>query len=86
MNPDKTDPTIFKIDGGFTGDNPTTGYDFSALETNSAQTLQMVVTAIPLTQQACNTLLKVNPTSTARSALSTGMAEGRARMRRCCSR
>ena len=61
VSPGQTDPTIFKIDGGFTGDNPTTGYDFSALETNSAQTLQMVVTAIPLTQQACNALLKVNP-------------------------
>jgi hypothetical protein len=61
VSPGQTDPTTYKIDGGFTGDNPTTGYDFSALETNSAQTLQMVVTAIPLTQQACNALLRVNP-------------------------
>jgi Bacterial lectin len=61
VKPGQTDPTTYKIDGGFTGDNPTTGYDFSALETNSAQTLQMVVTAIPLTQPACNALLKVNP-------------------------
>jgi Bacterial lectin len=61
VSPGQTDPTTFKIDGGFTGDNPTTGYDFTALETNSTQTLQMVVTAIPVTQQACNALLKANP-------------------------
>ena len=51
-----TTPTTFDVNGGF---NPTTpaGYNFSAQQTTTNQNLQMVVTTIPLTQQACNTLV-----------------------------
>ena len=52
-------PTTFNVNGGF---NPTTpaGYNFSAQQTTTNQNLQMVVTTIPLTQQACNTLVHKN--------------------------
>jgi hypothetical protein len=50
--------TTFKINGGFVEGSATSGYDFSAQETTSNQTLQMVVTAIPVNQQSCNTLVQ----------------------------
>jgi hypothetical protein len=56
--PNQTTPTTFKINGGFVEGSPTSGYDFSAQETTTSQTLQMVVTTIPLTQDACNTLVR----------------------------
>ena len=52
--------TTFPINGGFVEGSPTSGYDFSAQETTTNQQLQMVVTAIPVSQQACNTLVQTN--------------------------
>ncbi len=61
ITPGQTSPTVFKINGGFVEGSPTTGYDFTAQQTDTAQTLKMVVSAIPVSQQACNALVEKNP-------------------------
>ncbi len=64
VSPTQTTPTTFNIDGGFSAGSPTTGYDFTAQEqstTTNPVTLQMVVTAIPISQTACNALVNKNP-------------------------
>ena len=56
--PGQAQPTTFNIGGGFTAGSSTSGYNFSAQETTSNQQLQMVVTAIPISQAACNSLVQ----------------------------
>ncbi len=58
--PGQTTPTVFNINGGFVEGSPTTGYTFTAQETGTSQQLQMVVTAIPVSQQACTALVQAN--------------------------
>ncbi len=58
VSPGQATPTTFNIDGGFDENNQNSGYNFSAQETNSNQQLQMEVTAIPMTQAACNKLVQ----------------------------
>jgi Legume lectin domain len=60
ITPGQTSPTTFKINGGFVEGSPTTGYDFTAQQTDTSQQLKMVVTVIPVTQQACNALVQKN--------------------------
>ncbi len=52
--------TTFNFGGGFQAGSSTSGYDFTAEETDTTQTVQMQVTGIPMTQQACNTLVHGN--------------------------
>ena len=59
VGPQQTSPTTFNFNGGFTEGSSTSGYNFSAQQ-SSNQTLQMVVTAIPISQAACNALVQVN--------------------------
>lgn len=61
VTPGQTAPTDFPFNGGFSEGSPTTGYDFNVLQTTSNQTLQMVVTAIPISQTACNALVNKSP-------------------------
>jgi hypothetical protein len=56
----QTTPTVFNINGGFVEGSPTSGYTFTAQETDTSQQLQMVVTAIPVSQQACTALVQAN--------------------------
>jgi hypothetical protein len=58
--PGQTTPTVFNINGGFVEGSPTSGYTFTAQETDTTQQLQMVVTAIPVSQQACDALVQAN--------------------------
>jgi hypothetical protein len=58
--PGQTTPTAFNINGGFVEGSPTSGYTFTAQETDTTQQLQMVVTAIPVSQTACNALVQAN--------------------------
>ena len=60
----QTSPTTFNINGGFVAGSPTTGYAFTAQETTTSQNLQMVVTAIPISQKACNALAQANKSFT----------------------
>jgi hypothetical protein len=60
VTPGQTSPTVFNINGGFVEGSPTSGYTFTAQETDTTQQLQMVVTAIPVSQQACNALVQAN--------------------------
>jgi hypothetical protein len=60
VTPGQTTPTVFNINGGFVEGSPTSGYTFTAQETDTTQQLQMVVTAIPASQQACNALVHAN--------------------------
>lgn len=53
-------PTTFNYNGGFQEGQPNSGYDYSAQE-DSGQTVQMAVTAIPISQAACNQLVQANP-------------------------
>jgi len=54
--------TTFNFNGGFKEGSPTSGYDFTAQQTDTTQTLLMSVTAIPqMNQQACNALVQANP-------------------------
>ena len=61
--PNQSTPTTFNYSGGFAINDPTSGYNFSAqqnLQTPNPQTVQMVVTAIPISQSACNALVQKN--------------------------
>jgi Bacterial lectin len=60
ITPGQTTPTVFNINGGFVEGSPTSGYTFTAQETDTTQQLQMVVTAIPISQQACTALVQAN--------------------------
>lgn len=60
VGPGQTSPTTFNVNGGFQAGSPTSGYDFNAQETDTTQTVQMVVTAIPISQQACSALVQAN--------------------------
>lgn len=56
-------PTTFDFSGGFETNNPNNGYNFSAQQspqTTSPQTVQMTVTALPMTQAACNAIVQQN--------------------------
>ena len=87
ITPGQTSPTIFKINGGFVEGSPTTGYDFTAQQTDTSQQLKMVVTAIPITQDACNLLRAERITSSPRpSASFIRMAQARIRTPRCSSK
>jgi hypothetical protein len=62
INPEPTQPTVFSYGGGFKEGSPTSGFDYTAEETDTGLTLLMTVTAIPqLNQQACNALVQANP-------------------------
>jgi hypothetical protein len=58
----QTTPTTFNINGGFVEGSPTTGYAFTAgnVTASPSQNLQMVVTAIPISQTACNALVNAS--------------------------
>jgi hypothetical protein len=59
ITPSPTNPVTFNVNGGFTpGPTTTSGYDYTVLQTDTQQTLQMVVTAIPMSQSACNALVQ----------------------------
>ncbi len=61
VTPTQTTPTTFNFNGGFAVNDPTSGYNFNAQEKpTSSQTLQMVVTTIPVSQSACNALVQKN--------------------------
>ncbi|HSU54732.1 MAG TPA: L-type lectin-domain containing protein, partial [Candidatus Dormibacteraeota bacterium] len=61
ITPGQTTPTAFPFNGGFDEGSPTTGYTVTVQQTTSAQTLNMVVTAIPISQAACSALVNKNP-------------------------
>jgi len=52
--------TTFNFNGGFTEGGSNSGFDFAALETDTNQNLQMVVTTIPMSQSACNALVQAS--------------------------
>ena len=61
-NPEGPGPTTtFTYNGGFKEGSPTSGYDFTAQQTDTTQTLLMSVTAIPINQASCNALVRLNP-------------------------
>ena len=63
VTPTQSNPTTFNYSGGFQANNPNNGYNFSAQQspqTTSPQTVQMTVTAIPMTQAACNAIVQQN--------------------------
>ena len=60
--PAQTTPTTFNYNGGFAVNDPNSGYNFSAQQTTTNQTLQVTVSAIPITQAACTQLVQQNPT------------------------
>jgi hypothetical protein len=60
VTPTQTNPTTFNYNGGFAVNNANSGYNFSAQQTTSNQTVQMQVTAIALTQGACNSIVQQN--------------------------
>jgi hypothetical protein len=68
--------TTFPINGGFVEGSATSGYDFSVQETTTNQTLQMVVNTIPLTQQACNTLVQATFTGAECFVYTNGAGQG----------
>ena len=53
--------TTFNFGGGFTEGSPFSGNSFTAQQTDTTQTLLMTVTAIPISQAACNALVRLNP-------------------------
>jgi hypothetical protein len=60
VNPGQPNPTVYTYGGGFSQDNPNSGYDFTGQETSQPgnQGAEANVTAIPLlNQQACNTIV-----------------------------
>ncbi|KAA6460340.1 hypothetical protein DYQ86_15000 [Acidobacteria bacterium AB60] len=59
--PNQSNPTTFDYSGGFAPGNTSGGYNFSAQQTTTSQTVQMTVTAIPMTQAACNAVVQQNP-------------------------
>lgn len=61
VTPTQTNPTTFNYNGGFATNNPSSGYNFSAQQTPASnQTLTMTVTAIPMTQNVCNGIVRQN--------------------------
>ncbi len=57
VNPGASSPTVFNFDGGFTPNNPSSGYDYT-IQLNSGQPSEMVVTAMPqASQAACNLIV-----------------------------
>jgi Abnormal spindle-like microcephaly-assoc'd, ASPM-SPD-2-Hydin/Divergent InlB B-repeat domain len=64
INPGGESPgptATFNFGGGFQEGSPSSGNDFTAQQTDTTQTLLMTVTAIPISQAACNTLVRLNP-------------------------
>jgi hypothetical protein len=64
VNPGQPEPTVFNFNGGFQEGSPTSGYDFTAQETNapSNQAAEMLVTAIPqASQESCDLIVQANP-------------------------
>ncbi len=65
VTPEQTTPTTFNYNGGFAVNDPNSGYNFSARQTPASnQTLQVTVSAIPITQAACTQLVQQNPAFT----------------------
>ncbi len=61
ITPNPTAPTTFTYNGGFAINDPTSGYDFTAQQTPASnQTLQMVVTTVPMSMAACNALVQAH--------------------------
>ncbi|MGA8540029.1 MAG: choice-of-anchor D domain-containing protein, partial [Terriglobales bacterium] len=60
VNPGQPNPTVFTYNGGFTQDDPNSGYDITGQETSSSsnQGATVIINAIPqASQEACNTIV-----------------------------
>jgi len=63
VTPGQPSPTVYAYSGGCSPNGngcSKQGYDYTAIETDTSQTVQMTVTAIPTTQTACNALMQAN--------------------------
>ena len=64
IDPNQPTETIFPFNGGFDEGKSTTGYNFTVQPTTNPPNepvLQVVVTAIPISQAACSALVNKNP-------------------------